>query len=345
MILDYIIVGAGIAGSTLAYKMLENGLKILVIDELESESSTKVAAGLINPVTGKYLAATWKLEELWPVLFEYYSEIEKKFNSKLLFRTGMIRPFSNEQNKTNFLKQISKHQLEKWIQLFEPSLAYPLGGLEIKEAAWLDTNTYLEKIHAYFLEKSILVNEVFQHEKILIGDLHLVYGEHITKGIVFCEGYGMVNNPFFKDLPLNPVKGEILDFKVESYSEEKILNQGKWIIPLEENLVRIGSTYNWHNLDNIPSQKARFEIEGFCHEKITGNKTVQNHKAGVRPSTSDRRPLLGTHATYPNLHVFNGLGTKGVSLAPYFADEMLFYLTKNKQIDLEANIDRFNTLY
>lgn len=45
---------------------------------------------------------------------------------------------------------------------------------------------------------------------------------------------------------------------------------------------------------------------------------VVEHKAGVRPSVSDRRPVLGPCKDYEQLVVFNGLGTKGVSLAPFF---------------------------
>ena len=68
------------------------------------------------------------------------------------------------------------------------------------------------------------------------------------------------------------------------------------------------------------------------------------HEAGVRPSSNDRRPILGAHPQQKNIYIFNGLGAKGVMLAPYFAQQLGANITAGKAIDKEASVERYYRL-
>jgi glycine/D-amino acid oxidase-like deaminating enzyme len=66
---------------------------------------------------------------------------------------------------------------------------------------------------------------------------------------------------------------------------------------------------------------------------------------GIRPTTPDRRPLLGSHPTYENRVILNGFGTKGVSLAPFFSGQLAAWLEGESEITPEVNIRRYKSLY
>jgi glycine/D-amino acid oxidase-like deaminating enzyme len=343
--LDYLIVGGGLAGSTLAYKLSQKGAKIHIIADSERPSSSNVAGGMFNPITGKYLAKTWLAEELYQVLFDFYSNLEKILNTNFFHPVGVIRLFNNTENQIHFLAQIEKFALQDWVSVLPESDEYPLGGLKIKNSGWLDVEAYVNALQTYFIDLNSFSNEIFDFENLKIFSNEIEYKGIKAKNVIFAEGFYVKDNPWFSNLPFNPVKGEVLEVSVKAYKETSILNQGKWIIPLNLQKLRIGATYSWHDLDFIPTEIAKSEIETASKKIGMTDYAIINHKAGVRPATVDRRPIIGSHPVQKNVLIFNGLGTKGVSLAPYFADEFVSNLIENKHLNPEVNIERFYSLY
>ncbi|MCW3075505.1 MAG: dependent oxidoreductase [Bacteroidetes bacterium] len=78
---------------------------------------------------------------------------------------------------------------------------------------------------------------------------------------------------------------------------------------------------------------------------ISSEYQILKHEAGVRPSSKDRRPIVGPHPLHSNMHVFNGLGTKGVMLAPYFANNFVLFYLQKQPLNPEINIKRFYNLF
>jgi glycine oxidase len=70
------------------------------------------------------------------------------------------------------------------------------------------------------------------------------------------------------------------------------------------------------------------------------NYTIINQESGIRPTTRDRRPIIGTHQAFNKLHVFNGLGAKGYLLAPLLAKEFVTHLLTGAPLDPEVVINR-----
>lgn len=348
---DFVIVGNGLAGSLLANELLDKGQSVLIFGDPSMKSSSMVAGGMVNPVTGKYLAKTWLIDELFDLLFDYYRGLEVDFKASFFHQTGLFRPFSNQESKTNFLNQIEKHQLQDYLEVLEnaeeyaPDFNVPLGGMYTSKAGWLDVPAMLSKIKEKLLEKQSFVELKFVHEDLIVEEGGFRYKDIFAEKIIFCEGFYATQNPFFNWLPFNPVKGESILAKIKDYKIKSIVNQGKWIMPLGGDKIRIGATYSWHELDFETTERGKEELISAANKILNTEFEILGQQAGVRPSTKDRRPILGVHPEHKNMFVFNGLGTKGVSLAPYFVKQLLDFIFLQKDINPEANIERHYALY
>ena len=348
---DFFIVGSGLAGSLLANELLNYGQKILVFEDPNMKSSSMVAGGMVNPVTGKYLAKTWLIEELFGLLFDYYRGLESDLKSSFFHRTGLFRPFANQESKSNFLNQIEKHQLQDYIEVLENPKEYAnhfdvrLGGMFTAKAGWLDVPVMLSKINEKLIFWEAYKAAKFIHDDLVVEASGFLYKNIFAEKIIFCEGFYVSHNPFFSWLPFNPVKGETLLGSIKDYEIKSIVNQGKWIMPLGGDKVRVGATYSWHELDFENTENGKEELLLNVQKVLKTEFEVTSQQAGVRPSTKDRRPILGKHPAHENMFIFNGLGTKGVSLAPYFVKQLLHFIFHQKDINPEANIERYYALY
>lgn len=345
--LDCIIVGGGLAGTVLAWELEREKKTFIVLGDAGRPSSSRVAGGLFNPVTGKYLAKTWLAEELFSYLEVFYPRVEEATKSRFFHPIGLYRPFSGVSHRESAQVQIDKHQLLSWITVEDRNLAEHFysadAGMYSQRAGWLDLPRFLDESKKYFGEKYI--EHVFQYEALTIEVRSVKYEEWEADHILFCEGVSAQQNPWFSWLPFNPVKGETLIGKVKNYSVDCIVNQGKWLIPMGDERLRLGATYSWHELDFTASAKGREELLGAAKRMLREEFVVEGQEAGVRPATKDRRPFVGVHPHYGRLGIFNGLGAKGVSLAPYFAKQFVGNLLRGEVINPEANIERFYALY
>lgn len=348
---DFLVVGSGLAGSVLALELLRAGSRVTVIADSSRPSSSRVAGGLVNPVTGKYLAKTWLADELFNGLEAYYTGLENLFSASFYHKTGLFRPFTGAEHRKSSLAQIAKHQLEDYIVIrhaedaFSSSFRGEPEGMYSPMAGWLDMPVFLDAAALYLQQNAEWVETVFAFEELSVHDKGVKFREWEAPRIIFCEGFYARNNPYFSWLPFNPVKGETLLGVIEDYGISTIVNQGKWIIPLGNDRVRLGATYSWHELDFEPTPKGREELLQAAGKMLKRPFILTGQQAGVRPATKDRRPFLGKHPQYDPLWIFNGLGTKGVSLAPWFAKQLVRNMLHGELIHPEANIERFYTLY
>jgi len=349
--LDYIVVGQGIAGSLLAYQLIKAKKKVQVLNDESLPTSSAVAGGIFNPITGKNLDKTWLADKIFPFLREFYTSLEKEFHATFYHETNLYRPFANEQQQKHFLRLTDEYDLGNYLKIIQPNqsdyeqVSNDLGGLYTVSAGWVNVPKMLKYFRDFFKQ-----NESYQAEKVdfaelMISENNIFYKGFQAKRIIFCEGFYSTQNSFFSWIPFNPAKGETLLADVEGYKIKEIINQGFWIIPLDGNKCRLGSTYIWDNLDWQATVSGRELIASKISKILSIPYQITGQEAGIRPTTKDRRPFMGNHPYHNNLYTFNGFGTKGVSLAPYCAKEMLGFLEKNKVLMSEANIDRFYSLY
>lgn len=349
--LDFIIVGRGLAATSLAYSFQSQNLSFKIIGDENLSTCSKVAAGIWNPVVFKRLTKSWLAEELVTFLNVFYSACEKKTGVKVMTQRPIIKPFTEDQEKALWLKK-AHVELENFLE--EKIHKNPEEDLEnlkitngyglVKNSGNLNVASFLEASSKYFKEQ--LMAEIFDYTLLKILDEKVSYKEVEAKNIVFCEGYLVKDNPFFNWIPLKPAKGEIITIKASGLSlKNKIFNRNGFLMDLVDETYRVGATYAWDDLTEETTEDGLEELQSKTQQMIRGDYEILKHEAGVRPSSLDRRPIIGNHPLHKNLHIFNGLGTKGVMLAPYFSNNFVNFYLEKEQLHTEVDVKRFYHFY
>lgn len=347
MEVDFLLIGQGLAGTALSYRIWENNLSFIVLDTPERNNSSRIAAGLYNPVTGKKMVRTWLADQLFPEIEPFYEKLENLLQKKFLVKKNIYRPFLSIEEQNEWMGHSGDPLLQPYFEkiysspLFE-EVHNPFGGIMLKNSGYLDINTLLDAYAEFLLSNKSLLQEEFEEEKLEILAEGVRYKGIIAKGIIYCNGLGAKESRFFANMPFAPVKGEILDLEQDFYPEA-IINRGVFRISLPNGLQRVGSTYTWHDLDEGPTERGKNELLEKLEKLIVNKKAeIQMHRSGIRPATKDRRPLLGKHPEHESVYIFNGFGAKGVSLVPYFSKMMMELLLHGKEPQKEVNIRRCN---
>ena len=345
MEIDFLIIGQGLAGSALAYRLIKEGKQVVLLDQPEANRSSQVAAGLFNPVTGRKMVKTWKGELLFPEIVPFYQELEEVTGRKFLTQQTIYRPFLSIEEQNEWMGHSSDSAIQPFIQKIEvesqhANLKDPFGGVKLQLSGWLDIPTFLEGMVAYFGNR--LIQEEYKEEKLLQeGDTGWSYGGLKAKALIYCNGLGSMQSRFFSFLPFAPVKGEILELK-QDFSPPFIVNRGVFRVPLANGNFRVGSTYTWHDLEVGPTETAKKELLEKLTEVVrVPVQEICGHKVGVRPATKDRKPFLGKHPEAQSVYIFNGFGAKGVSLVPYFSAVMRDFLLEGHPLPEEVSISRY----
>ncbi|MEJ2003526.1 MAG: FAD-dependent oxidoreductase [Cyclobacteriaceae bacterium] len=346
---DYIIVGQGLAGTALAYRLLKSGAKVRVLHDPGGNSSSRVAAGLYNPVTGRKMVKTWMADTLFPELERYYREVEDLTGGRFLHDLPIYRPFVSVEEQNEWMGKSASEDFGPFVREVRTSSQFAwgndlYGGVVLNHSGYLEISLYLDRMRSYFVSKNVFTEDHVIYDKIQADASGVSYGNLKARNMIFCEGTHVSQNPFFNWLPFRPVKGEILDITMNADTEE-ILNRHVFVLPLGNQTFRVGSTYDNNDQTWEPTSTGREKIENQLGKLITIPYRITGHRAGVRPATADRRPILGRHPEYETIFLFNGLGTKGVSLSPYFAGRLAGCLEGGEEPDKEVNINRYFSLY
>lgn len=344
--LDYIVIGQGIAGSCIALELLERKKTFLVIDDSHGTSSTKVAAGLIDAVYGKRFSRFHNTARLLSYSLPYYKTLEEKWRIPLLKEIPTLRLFSSFEEIFHWRKKGIRQDYNGIFGRFiHPSTDVPVhapyGGTEVLGTGFLDTRAFLSKV------KEILQTQhCYLAEKINYNDIHpqtdfVKWHHHVARRIIFCEGYKMKDNPWLANLPFNQAKGEILTLKMDGLKENYILNKKQWLVPLGNNTYKFGATYDHDTLDIIPTIDGKNQLLHLLKSFSGQPASLLMHEAGVRPMVKDIRPVIGKHPHWLPLIFFNGLGSRGIIQAPYYANQLLRHLDETLPLDGDADIKRF----
>ena len=345
---DYIIVGCGLAGVAFC-EQLRNAQKSFVIYDDQSQQSSIVAAGLYNPVILKRFTEVWKAKEQLALAIPFYTKIEEEFKVKLNYPLPVYRRFASVEEQNEWFTASDKPSLQDFLstQLIKnvnPSISAPYGFGKVKETGRVDTASLLIHYKKYLIENHQYLNETFDYEELNVSDSNVVYKSITANCIIFAEGFGMIHNPYFKDLPLNVAKGEVLTIKAPNLNIDFILKSSIFIIPMGDDLYTVGATYDWKDKTHTISVEAKDELVSKLKQVVKCDFEVVHQVAGIRPTVKDRRPLVGLHPKHQNMAILNGLGTRGVMLAPFLAKQLFEHLDSGKPLDTEIDIKRFKNL-
>jgi glycine/D-amino acid oxidase-like deaminating enzyme len=346
---DFFIIGQGLAGTTLAWHLLEAGAHVKIVDQGKKHTSSWAAAGLYNPVTGRKMVKTWMADQLFPYLQHFYRRIEKKTHTSFLHAKPIYRPFISIEEQNDWLVQANNKAYAPFVEqvasksLFPESVHDPHGGLLLKQCGYLEVNDYLDASRRYFQQIGIYQKQAIDYQQLSILKNGVKLIDQPASTIIFCEGPDASSNPFFNWLPFSPVKGELLLIKPAG-THEVVYNRGIFVLPIGD-LCKVGSTYNHEDLTYQPTESGRQYLQEKLEKLCKFRYEIVGPIAGVRPATRDRKPFIGIHPMHKPLAIFNGLGTKGVSLAPYFARTLTELLIKGQPLNEAVNIERFYHLY
>ena len=341
---DFLIVGQGIAGTTLAMDLIAQGSNVLVIDAYNKSSSSQVAAGLYNPIAFRRVALGWKANECLKEVRRFYSGQEELTETHLFYPKDILRIHGSAEEVVIWNKRMQDPEFSGLLgdtihEQDSPFYFQPFGVSKVLGGGFVDTRTWLSAVRRIFLSRNILREEHFEIRQLEILREGVQYKEIRANKVIFCEGADALQNPWFGHLPFNLAKGDVVLIYAPDLPPE-IFNGSIYGIPLGEGIFRVGSTYEWDFSDALPSKDRANELEEKLKNLIKVPFKIIGHEAGIRPTVKDRRPFLGTHPDNNSLAIFNGMGTKGVLLAPLLAKEMALHLIHGTELSDDVNIAR-----
>lgn len=347
MEVDFLLIGQGLAGTVLAHRLLQNGYSVHLLDDPDPSSSSRVAAGLYNPVTGRKMVKTWEADTLFPEIEPFYSSLEKLLGISFLYPIPIYRPFLNIEEQNEWMGNSSRPEFLSYLESIytEPQIDCvndPFGGVLLKRSGYLDIKIMLNGYGNWLKERKMLSNKVYDEKALDLVEEGGVRYEGITaRAVVYTNGMAAKESTFFSWLPFSPVRGEILTLNMDFQTKE-IVNRGVFLIPLPSGHFKVGSTYDNVDLTSSKTEKGKLEIlEKLSNLINLPVNSLISHDWGIRPATRDRKPFLGRHPVYRQVYVFNGFGAKGVSQVPYFSTEMQNLLSLGKEPQKAVNINRF----
>ncbi len=342
---DIIVVGQGLAGTTLALALQAAGQRVLVVDAEEPVTSSKIAAGLTTPITGQRLALSWRADEMLAEAQTFYASIEKATGQKFYHARTALRLFSSDAERELWSKRSLQPAFQTYMTmpqpqpLCDPQLGDAAGGGFEMRSAQLNVAAYLKAARGLLAYQPMRMDWA---RDVQFGDDVISVGAHKTRRLLSCEGHAAVRNPYFSCVPFKGAKGDILTVRFHKALPPTSWHRGIWIAPTADaDVFRVGSTYNWQTLDCVPCADARAAIESKLQAFFRVPYTVIGHEAAVRPIIRDSKAVIGMHPKYAQLGFFNGLGSKGALYAPWFAKCFTLHLVRGEPIPAAVDVAKY----
>ena len=341
---DYIIVGLGIAAISFCEEALKNGKTILVFDDGKPGATAK-SGGVLNPIILKRFTAFWNNPEFYPIAKLFYSDLSKKIKSSFFTKTSILRVFKTVEEQNDWSVACGKSSLESYlnpafIENTNPNVNAPLGFGKVEGTYGINTDLLINGYREFLKSIDSISNNEFEYQSLHSKAGGIEYKDCVASKVIFCEGILAYQNPFFPDNALVANKGEYLIIKADDLKIDELLKGPVYIIPLGNDLYKVGATYEIIAQDTPIISSAREELLKKLKSIINCDFEVIDQTVGVRPTTKDRRPLIGSLLQHPHLVFLNGLGTHGFLMAPLLAKLLYANLEHSKEIPLEINISR-----
>lgn len=351
MIYDYLVVGHGLAGAILTCFLENRSKTVLVFDVPKANAASRVAAGLINPVAGKRFARSWQVDAFLPAAVQFYGQMEERYKAQLFHQKPILKLFSTPEEQNNWMGKSADPAWQEYVETTHLQLPpsenvhQELGGLLIKKGGYVALRDFLGLREKDLAARNLLRPDSFDISQLKLTPDGVQYQEVKAKRIIFCEGAQGALNPYFNWLPFSLNKGEILDIKVPDFKADYIYNKAVYVVPLGDQKYRVGATYNWRDLTEETSTEGKEELSDKIKDILKKPFSITEQYVGIRPAVRDRKPLIGVHPEIPQIGVFNGMGSKGVLMAPLLAQQFISALEEEMPLWAEVNIARYFSLY
>ncbi|MFT5737366.1 MAG: glycine oxidase [Maribacter sp.] len=347
--LDYIVVGLGLAGTAFCETLRKHNKRFVVFND-SSQGASMVAGGLSNPVILKRFTMAWQASTLIPVANSFYHELEHTLGKKLISGLPVYRRFASVAEQNLWFEAADKQELKNYlsptlVRNSNKGLIAPYDFGNVLHASRLDTALTLKSYTTFLEREGLLVSDSFDHALLEQNSSHVTYDSMTAKQIVFTEGFGLRENPFFNYLPMQGSKGEYLIIKCPTLKEKNAIKSSIFVIPLGNDLYKIGANYDCDTSNNLPTDDTKIELIKKLNALLDCPYEVVGHQAGIRPTVKDRKPLVGQHPEYDRLFVLNGFGSHGIMIGPWAADQLFLSIEKGNKLNLEIDIKRYVSDY
>lgn len=341
---DYIIVGLGIAGISLCETFRKHGKSFIIVDSGIAGATAK-SGGVFNPTVLKRFTAAWNASLFYPFAVDFYRGLSEELNQEVLKEIPLLRIFKSVEEQNNWSVASDKKELQKFLgseflKNTNPAVRAPFGFGKVLGTGLINTDQLLMGYRNLLQKKKLLLSEDFEYEMLQQHQKSVVYKNISAKAIIFAQGAMAVNNPFFPRNLLIGNKGEYLIIEAPGLKMDTLLKGPLYVIPLGNDQYKVGATYNHDDHSSHPTEVVRSEIISKFKTFINCPFKLIGHSAGIRPTTKDHRPLLGSFPKNPNLFFFNGLGSRGFLMAPLLAEISYKNLENNIPLPREMDILR-----
>lgn len=343
---DYMIVGQGLAGTILGFQLRERGKSVVVIDKHREQTSSKVALGAYNPMVLKRFTPCWNVEQQLKPLYDFVDAFEKTYRVSIHESLKLWRKFHSVQEQNLWLEKSEHPRLKAFMNpYFIPNendkINAEFGYGEVNNSGRVQLEKLISIFKGNLQREECFLDDDFNYDALVVSHSSVTYKSFKAHKLIFCEGHRLTNNPYFNYLPLMRTKGEILTVKLKGFQVKELLKSNISVLSLGDDLYKVGATFNWTNKDEITTDEAREELLNKLAELVCIKPEVIRHEAGLRPTVKDRRALIGSHPTYENVLVFNGLGTRGLLIAPYLSLQLIDFMEEGTPLHPEVDIKRY----
>ncbi|MBV1951699.1 MAG: FAD-binding oxidoreductase [Cycloclasticus sp.] len=347
--IDFLIIGQGLAGSLLGWQLIQQGKHILIADPCLQQTTSRTAAGLINPITGKRLVKTNGLEHYLPSAKKLYQSLSEFFKQPFLHPLKQVRVFKSNDEVLQWEKRQQQADYAPFLgSRLDPSTKdylrqNTIGGFEQKQCAYLDTVPLLDQLRHFFLQQGCFISSKIDPKALTLTRNAIEWGDYQISKVIFCDGYQLKDNPWFSWLPLQPAQGEIFTLETDQPLPKEMVQFGKWLLPLANGQFKLGATWQWSPLNELSCDTSVDELLNACHQQFSHLKNARLIKknVGIRPGTRDKQPFIGQHPYHAQLFVFNGFGSKGSLIIPWCSERFADYLLNNKALPDTLDIKRY----
>lgn len=347
--MQILIIGQGISGTNLAFEAIKRKITTYIIDNSQKLTPSKTAAGMFNPVTFRVPALSKDASTYFSGLQEFYTGLEHETGESFFYPMPYSRVFSSAEEQNNWIHRCTRKSFREFasdqIEDYPTPLSAEFGGAQVFKAGFVDTEKMLSSFKKKLKKNKRLITEQFNYSKLKINEENVSYltqtGVIKADYIIFAEGPDVMQNPLFNFLPFRPVKGEVLTIKIKGFKPESILSKGMFLIPRGNELFYAGATYSRDKLNTLPTDEGKQKILNKIKKMIDKPIELVEHRAGIRPATKDRNPMIGKHPEHHRAVLFNGMGSKAVSMTPHLAGQLLNHLQFNTPLNSTVDLNRF----
>jgi len=344
----FLIIGQGLAGALLAHALRQRGAPVTVLDAAGG-SASRIASGAINPVLGARLHRAANLATFLPAALRIYRGLEEELGTPLVHELSALWLHGTAEEATHFVLRAAADPelLEADVSTADIEAAFRLryGAGRVAPLYRIAVGAMLDALRERLVAAGALREEAFDFAQLKMdSDGGVIYDGMRASGLIFCEGASAVHNPFFSALPWAPAAGEALLLSVSGLPRGAVYKFGGHTLspwPDGEDAWWFGASYRWDTLEPAPTAAFRGAAEAALASWLTLPYRITNHRAGVRPSTVDRKAFVGLHPVHPRIGLLNGLGSKGVLTAPFLAENFAAHLTEGTPLMPEADIARY----